>query len=685
MKKNVGSQIVGVQMTSATDGSDFTGTVTCEVTKDGGVKTASGGTGPTDEGEGFYTYIPTQAETNADHIAFTFAGTGAISATVQVYTHYPQTVDNNVLAAGATGFAAIDTNVQQSRAKYQDGAVWIGPSANTNTVSYVDGITTNPVSTLAAAKTIADALGLRRFFTTRTGTTQLAADMVGYGFGGDFWSLTTTGGSRDVSASRFENANVIGGTFASTSASSQWRTCVFDTGVSVAESNMNTCGFKGTITLNAAGDYNFVDCASLIAGASAPVFAVPAGTVNLSFRRWSGGIRITGITATTTISIDMVSGGTVTLEGAEGSVNVRGMATSVDDQRTGSPTLVTTAMVNVTTCGTATGFLPNTEDGSSFTALPDVTLADGVTHGGTTAVYQGKELTIAATDANPAVSFQGFGGSFAFDCSTVNGTAVRFNASGAGTGFYVGSATGRAMTISGTAEGLQIVSSGGKDIASVTIEAILADSNELQTNQGNWLTATGFNTTTPPTVAAIADGVWVEAIADHSGTAGSTAESLNAAGGAGDPWITAIPGAYSAGQAGYIVGTNLDAQVSAAGGGGTTIIGGSYTRNASTSFYARTNEQYTTPAFQLINPATGAVVDPSTVTLEVFIETSDKVDVETIADGALTKVSGASGTVQFTSAAATNASEAPKRWSIRDTTTAVVYREGPWNVTYSPE
>lgn len=61
--------------------------------------------------------------------------------------------------------------------------------------------------------------------------------------------------------------------------------------------------------------------------------------------------------------------------------------------------------------------------------------------------------------------------------------------------------------------------------------------------------------------ASIADAVWEEAIADHSGTAGSTAEALNAAGAAGDPWVTAIPGAYGAGSAGYIIGTNLDANI----------------------------------------------------------------------------------------------------------------------------
>lgn len=59
------------------------------------------------------------------------------------------------------------------------------------------------------------------------------------------------------------------------------------------------------------------------------------------------------------------------------------------------------------------------------------------------------------------------------------------------------------------------------------------------------------------TAADIADAVWEEAVADHSGTSGSTAEALNAAGSAGDPWVTALPGSYTSGQAGHTVGTFL--------------------------------------------------------------------------------------------------------------------------------
>lgn len=64
-----------------------------------------------------------------------------------------------------------------------------------------------------------------------------------------------------------------------------------------------------------------------------------------------------------------------------------------------------------------------------------------------------------------------------------------------------------------------------------------------------------------PTAAVVADAVWDEALAGHLG-AGSTGSALNGAGAAGDPWGTALPGAYAAGTAGKIVGDALDAAVS---------------------------------------------------------------------------------------------------------------------------
>lgn len=99
-------------MVSATDGSAFTGSVTVAVTGDGGTQaTGSVGSGAcTHEGNGFHTYAPAQAETNYDHVAFTFTGTGAVPASVQIYTSFPQTGDN-FARLGAPAGASVSADI----------------------------------------------------------------------------------------------------------------------------------------------------------------------------------------------------------------------------------------------------------------------------------------------------------------------------------------------------------------------------------------------------------------------------------------------------------------------------------------------------------------------------------------------------------------------------------------------
>lgn len=94
-------------------------------------------------------------------------------------------------------------------------------------------------------------------------------------------------------------------------------------------------------------------------------------------------------------------------------------------------------------------------------------------------------------------------------------------------------------------------------LSGLTVDTVTTLTN-LPTIPANWLTAAGI---AADAGAEIADAVWDEVLSGHL-TAGTTGAGLNAAGSAGDPWSTALPGAYSAGSAGYIVGTNLDATVS---------------------------------------------------------------------------------------------------------------------------
>lgn len=72
------------------------------------------------------------------------------------------------------------------------------------------------------------------------------------------------------------------------------------------------------------------------------------------------------------------------------------------------------------------------------------------------------------------------------------------------------------------------------------------------------------------------NAIW-EALAASHNNANTMGNKLNSAASAGDPWGTALPGAYGAGTAGNIVGNNLDAAVSTrstfAGGAVSSVTG----------------------------------------------------------------------------------------------------------------
>jgi hypothetical protein len=64
-----------------------------------------------------------------------------------------------------------------------------------------------------------------------------------------------------------------------------------------------------------------------------------------------------------------------------------------------------------------------------------------------------------------------------------------------------------------------------------------------------------------PTAAENADAIWDEDVDTTHQTAGTAGKKLDDAGGAADPWSTALPGAYGAGTAGKIIGDNVNAPI----------------------------------------------------------------------------------------------------------------------------
>lgn len=119
---------------------------------------------------------------------------------------------------------------------------------------------------------------------------------------------------------------------------------------------------------------------------------------------------------------------------------------------------------------------------------------------------------------------------------------------------------GSAVSTSTAQIGVNVVNAGGTAWASGSLTSGVFASGAI-TAASIAADAIGASELAADAVAEIADQVWDEVLSGHL-TAGSTGYALNAAGSAGDPWSTSLPGAYGAGTAGYIVGTNLNATVS---------------------------------------------------------------------------------------------------------------------------
>ncbi len=85
MRKNIAGQYVDAHLSARTDGSPVTsGTTNVFVTGDNGTQTAGAGA-VVHKGNGLWCYSPTQAETNYNHVVFSFINSTAVNAGVQLY------------------------------------------------------------------------------------------------------------------------------------------------------------------------------------------------------------------------------------------------------------------------------------------------------------------------------------------------------------------------------------------------------------------------------------------------------------------------------------------------------------------------------------------------------------------------------------------------------------------------
>ncbi len=163
MRKNTTGQYVAFQAISKTDGSDvITGTPVVYYTIDGGTQAQTTATA-VHEGNGQWSVALSQAETNGDHIVFSFVLTGAVTQTVNVYTIDADLTNLDVAVSTRSTVAATDI--------VSGGAITTSGGAVSNVTLVATTTTNSDMRGTDGANTVAPNNASIAAILTDTGTT----------------------------------------------------------------------------------------------------------------------------------------------------------------------------------------------------------------------------------------------------------------------------------------------------------------------------------------------------------------------------------------------------------------------------------------------------------------------------------------------------------------------------------
>lgn len=244
----------------------------------------------------------------------------------------------------ATGFVMVDSIPDRmlGLAKFDSaalaalylGGIWLYDGAgNTDSDMGVDGTPSNPVSTVAAARILADSMGLKKYYIVNNSSFTLDATYEDWCFVGVGESNEINFGDQDIDNSNFKHlmvAGIQGGT------GLIWLDeCYLDAADSL-ECVARNSWFSDTISVREATNIVFDNCYSAIPGNNTPGldFNSAGGTVGVNVRHYSGGLALFNMTSNHTISYE--SDGQLVIDASCTSANVtaRGNMTITDNGTT---------------------------------------------------------------------------------------------------------------------------------------------------------------------------------------------------------------------------------------------------------------------------------------------------------------------------------------------------------------
>ena len=213
----------------------------------------------------------------------------------------------------------------QATIGYIGGAVWLDTGlSNTNTESFVDGTADNPVSTLAAARTIMSNLNLKILHSLPGTSITLASNSDNLEFIGANYSIG--GGSQSIEGATFHGAGITG-IFTATVTRPTFADCTFGT-CTIPPCVMNGCSYgdgDGLFTAGSAGEYVALFPKSVVAGSGTPDFKFDGlgSATGINWRGHLGGSTWT-LDSDCTLSLEVLAGGGQTITTGGANVEARG-------------------------------------------------------------------------------------------------------------------------------------------------------------------------------------------------------------------------------------------------------------------------------------------------------------------------------------------------------------------------
>ena len=329
----------------------FTGSFTSGevkvITRDGATTNAAANiaTLPTHESNGVFEINLSASETSHDEIIIVLVPSAAdvVVESISITTE-PTPGDVIEVSQSATAADNLEVVYDGNEGYYQAYLGFRGPgvylndaAANTNTVNGVDGTLGNPVSTMAAAKTICDSMSMDRIYLVNNTDVAITVGMPEFefiGIGEDTQNAIDLGGVDSAGAS-FYNLKLYGDGSSCTSRIYAEGCALADApaaAVTTLHIQAERCGFVDQIEIDTSNDNTFDQCYSLVAGAGYPVIVATGTAGTVGIRHYSGGIGFESLSGSHNVSVE--GNGQVVFESScnvNANVSIRGNFTITDN------------------------------------------------------------------------------------------------------------------------------------------------------------------------------------------------------------------------------------------------------------------------------------------------------------------------------------------------------------------